>query len=389
MRIGIMLRALDEQGGVGVYTRYITESLLRLDDHNEYVLLYRREANLGRFAEHPRVTERVVSGRSKAWWDQVAVPRACRRERVDVLFHPKFTVPLFSPCPAVMVVHGADWLIPEEARFYPWWDVAYVRAFMPHYFRRAAAVLSVSQITTDNFVRVLKLPPGKVFTTYLAPGRHFRRITDASELARVRARYALPDRFVLTLSKVAGGERKNIAGVFAAYRRVHGDLPQKLVVGGKDCEQFRSMYGVPDEGWGSDVHFPGWIAQEDMPAVQSLADLYLYPSRLEAFPIPIAEAMACGTPIVTSRANGLAEIAGDAAVMVDPEDTDEIADAMRRILRDDELRARISAAGLERSKRYSWDRCARQTLEVLERVGSGVAHDGPRDRADVMHAAGG
>jgi glycosyltransferase involved in cell wall biosynthesis len=368
MRIGIMLRSLDEQGGVGVYTRYITESLLALDPHNEYVLLYRSSENLGRFAHHPNVTERVLGGGNKAIWDQIKVPRACRRDRVDVVFHPKFTVPFFAPCPAVMVVHGADWLIPEEAQFYPWWDVAYIRAVMPFYFRRAAAVLSVSQITTDNFNRVLRLPPGKVVTTYLAPGRHFRRISDHEELARVRERYDLPDRFILTLSKVAGGERKNIGGVFAAYHELHGKVPQKLVVGGKECERFRELYDVPESGWGADVLFPGWIAQEDMPAVQSLADLYLYPSRLEAFPIPISEAMACGTPIVTSNANGLEEIAGEGAIRVDPENSSEIAEAVRAILTDQDLHTRMSEAGLERSRRYSWDICAKQTLEVLERV---------------------
>ncbi len=368
MRIGIMLRSLDEQGGVGVYTRYITESLLALDPQNEYILFYRSSRNLGRFAQHPNVTERVIKGGNKAIWDQIKIPFACRRDRIDVVFHPKFTVPFLAPCPSVMVVHGADWLIPEEARFYPWWDVAYIRAVMPFYFRRAAAVLSVSQITTDNFNRVLRLRPGKVVTTYLAPGRQFRRITDAAELARVRDRYDLPDRFILSLSKVAGGERKNIGGVFAAYHELHGTVPQKLVVGGKECERFRALYDVPEDGWGSDVHFPGWIAQEDMPAVQSLADLYLYPSRLEAFPIPIAEAMACGTPIVTSRANGLEEIAGEGALRVDPENPSEIAEAARSILTDERLHKRMSEAALERSRRYSWDLCAKQTLEVLERV---------------------
>jgi glycosyltransferase involved in cell wall biosynthesis len=368
MKIGIMLRSLDEQGGVGVYTRYITENLLALDDRNEYVLFYRSRENLGRYADHPRVTERFIGGGNKAIWDQIAVPRACRREAVDVVFHPKFTVPFLAPCPSVMVVHGADWLIPEEAQFYPWWDVAYIRAVMPWYFRSAAAVLSVSQITTDNFNRVLGPSPGKVVTTYLAPGRHFRRITDPATLDRVRERYDLPERFILTLSKVAGGERKNIGGIFAAYRELQGQVPQKLVVGGKECEQFRDLYDVPNKDWGADVHFPGWISQEDMPAVQSLADLYLYPSRLEAFPIPISEAMACGTPIVTSDANGLEEIAGDGALRVDPENPSEIAAAVRSILTDPDLHRRMSEAGLERSKRYSWDLCAEQTLEVLERV---------------------
>jgi len=376
MRIGIMLRALDEKGGVGVYTRNILDELLALDTEHEWVLLYRTPEHMGRGEGSPRVREVLVPGRYKPVWDQVTMPRAARREGLDVLFHPKFTVPLFSPCPTVMTVHGADWFIPEHARFYGRIDVAYIRAVMPQYFRRAAAVCSVSEITTENFNRILGLEPGKVVTTYLAPARHFDRVEDPEELSRVRARYGLPDRFILSLSKVGGGERKNARGVFEGYRRLHGEVPQHLVVGGKGCEAFRGIYDIPESGWGADVHFPGWIDQADLPAVYSLADLYLYPSNLEAFPIPISEAMKCGVPIVTSRANGLEEIAGEAALLVDQENPEAIADAARRLLLDPDMHRRMSEAALERSKRYSWDRCARRTLAVLEwaaRNGEGTA----------------
>jgi glycosyltransferase involved in cell wall biosynthesis len=111
--------------------------------------------------------------------------------------------------------------------------------------------------------------------------------------------------------------------------------------------------------------FPGWIDQSDLPAIYSLADLYLYPSNLEAFPIPITEAMACGTPIITSRANGLEEIAGSAALLVNPDDPEEIADAVQRVLTTPGLQAELSAAGLERSRRFSWERCAKETLDIL------------------------
>jgi len=369
LRIGIMLRSLDEKGGIGVYTRYVTETLLGLDRQNHYILLYRNRGNIGRFAHCPNVTERVVRGWGKIGWDQVGIPLACRSERIDVLFHPKFTVPFAAPCPVVMTVHGADWFIPEHARFYGRLDVAYIRAVMPLYFRKAAAVLSVSQITTDDFNRILGLPPGKVVTTYLAPGPHFQRVSDAGKLAEVRNRYGLTDRFILTLSKVGGGNRKNVGGLLEAFRLLHDSVPHRLVIGGKDCDQFRAMYGIPDSGWGAAIDFPGWISQEDLPAVYSLADLYLYPSNLEAFPIPVTEAMACGVPVVTSRTNGLLEIAGDAAVLVDPDDPHAIASGARELLTDSRRHAAVAAAGIERVKRYTWERCARATLSVLERVG--------------------
>ena len=108
MRIGIMLRSIDEKGGVGVYTRNIVKERLELNHKNEYVLFYANPANIGLFAKHANVSEQWIRGSHKAYWDQIAIPRACRRERIDVLFHPKFTVPLFAPCKTVMVVHGAD-----------------------------------------------------------------------------------------------------------------------------------------------------------------------------------------------------------------------------------------------------------------------------------------
>ena len=144
MRIGIMLRSIDEKGGVGVYTRNIVKELLQIDQKNEYMLFYAHPSYLGSFSRHSHVTERWVKGSNNAYWDQIAIPYACRKEKIDVLFHPKFTVPLFAPCKAVMVVHGADWLIPEQAQFYAWWDVKYMQLMLPLYLKKSAVVISVS-----------------------------------------------------------------------------------------------------------------------------------------------------------------------------------------------------------------------------------------------------
>jgi glycosyltransferase involved in cell wall biosynthesis len=365
MRIGMMLRSLDEKGGIGVYTRYLTEELLTVDCQNHYVLFYRNPCHIGRYADRRNVTERVISAPNKVLWDQLAIPSACWKEKLDVIFHPKFTVPFLAPCKTVMVVHGADWFLPEYAQFYTRLDVAYIRTMMPLYCKRAAVILSVSQLTTDHFNNILKLPPGKVRTVYFGPGKHFKRVEDPTALQQVRRRYRLPDRFILTLSKRGDGGRKNIRGVFKTYERVHGKIPHALVVGGKDCDRYLEDYAIPQDGYGKDILFTGWIDQTDLPAIYSLADLYLYPSNLEAFPIPITEAMACGTPIITSRANGLEEIAGSAAFLVNPNAPEEIANAVFRVLTEPALWSELSAAGLQRSKRFSWERCARETLEIL------------------------
>ena len=368
MRIAVMLRTLDERGGISVYSSNLVEALLDDGASHDYVLLYRSAAHLGRFGARDNVEERVLPGRSKALWDQVTVPRACRRVGADVILHPKFTVPLLSAIPAVMVLHGADWFLPQAAQFYGQIDRMYMRAFMPLYLRRAAGIISVSRLTTDDFERIFRLSPGRVQTVYFGPARHFRPVDDSGVLEEVRRRYGLPERYILTLSKPDGGERKNMRGILDAYARLHGSVPHKLVVGGKGCEPFRADYAIPDSGWGSDVLFPGWLDQADLPAIYCASSLFLYPSKQEAFPIPITEAMTCGTPIVSSLANGLEELAGDAALLVDPADSEAIAGAALRVLGDHALADRLRSAGRARSGMFSWDSCARNTLAIVERA---------------------
>jgi glycosyltransferase involved in cell wall biosynthesis len=142
-------------------------------------------------------------------------------------------------------------------------------------------------------------------------------------------------------------------------------------VGGKDCHKFKIDYEIPDTDYGKDIIFTGWIDQEDLPAFYSLADLFLYPSNVEAFPIPITEALACGTPIVTSDANGLKELVGEAALLVDPRDPAAIAEAVYRVLCSPDLRVELSEKGTQRSQMYTWDRCSRQTLDILTKVVTG------------------
>jgi glycosyltransferase involved in cell wall biosynthesis len=368
VRIAIMLRALDERGGVSVYSANLVQALLAAGSDHQYLLLYRSAAHLGRFGSQQNVREQVLPSRSKALWDQVVVPRACRSLGADVVLHPKFTVPLFGRTPAVMVLHGADWFLPGAARFYGRLDRLYMRFFMPLYLRRAAGIISVSRLTTEDFERIFRMPPGRIRTVYFGPAPNFGPVADPRTLDAVRRQYGLPAQFILTLSKPGGGERKNFRGILDAYARLHGQVPHKLVVGGKGCDRFRVDYGIPAAGWGSDVLFPGWLDQADLPAIYSACSLFLYPSNQEAFPIPITEAMTCGTPIVSSLANGLEELAGDAALLVDPADPQAIAAASLDVLRDQALAERLRAAGLSRSRMFSWEACARNTLAIVRQA---------------------
>lgn len=365
MKIALMLRAFGEKGGVGVYTRNVTRELLELDDRNEYLLLYSDPKHLGTHGGRPRVTERALSAPHKLIWDQVAVPRACRAAGVDVLFHPKFSVPLFASCRTSMVLHGAGWFIPEVKHFWSLPQRIYARLTMPLYCRSADAVLAVSDITTRVFTEKFGLPAGRVRTVYLAPARQFHRVEDPTAMQEVKDRYQLPDKYVLTLSGFDRGPRKNIDTILRAFQQIRQDVPHKLVVAGRDCHRFREVIDIGEDDFWDDVVFPGWVDQADLPMFYSGADLFLYPSKMEAFPIPLTEAMACGVPILTSKVFGLAEVAGQAGILVDPDSAVEIATQMLRVLTEPELHAELVRQSEQRGGEFSWDRCASETLSAL------------------------
>lgn len=382
MRIGIMLRTLAERQGIGVYTHCLIDELLRLDTVNEYVLFYRDDTFLGRYADPPRVKECVVKARNKALWDQVAVPRAARRARVDVIFHTKFTVPLFSSIPSVMTLHGASWFVRPEL-YENKLDLAYIRAVMPLYCRKASRILANSDLTRDDFIRILHVPADKITTTHLAAGPHFKPIDDAAALEAARSKYKLPERFVLSVIKY--DPRKNFENLIAAFRLLRRTCPDaKLVVAGNGCDRYVAEYGLDDDGTSEHVQFLGFVDQAELPLLYNLAYCKFFPSVYEEFGIPTCEAMACGCPPVVARTGALPEIAGDAGIAVDPFDPPAMAEALAGLWRDPEQRAMLSRRSLERARQFTWRRCAERTLAVLNSLapikpgattGTTVTHD--------------
>ena len=365
VRIGTMLRAIDGKGGIGIYCQNLMDHLLEMDRRNQYILYYAKPDCVGRYGRYDHVEERYLKAPNKAVWDQLVVPWQVRRDRIEVLFHTKFTLPLFTSCRTVMAIHGASWFVAPE--LYGKLDLAYIRMMMPLYCRKADAVLSNSQLTTDDFVRVLKVPAAKIHTARLAADDSFRPVTAPEQIDAMRREYGLPERFMLSVVKY--DPRKNVPNLLEAFRLCRQRTPCRIVVVGLGCEKYREECGLQDKGLAPDVTFLGWVDNKRLPALYSLADFLFFPSVYEEFGIPTVEAMACGTPVVVSKTGALPELAGDAGLLVDPGDPEEMADAIYRMWTDDSFRREMARRAGERSKQFSWDKCARQTLDVLESVG--------------------
>lgn len=367
MKIGVMLRSIDEKQGIGVYTQNIMDHLLRLDTENEYVLFYRSQQFLGRYADYDHVREKLVTAPNKLIWDQVKIPLEARRERLDLIFHTKFTVPLFTGSKTVMVLHGSEWFVYPKA--YKFLDRTYVRAMMHRYCDKATSIISNSEMTKGDFVNLLGVSPDKIKTTLFGYDSRFGPIDDSALLERVRDRYHLPNEFILFVGRIYPG--KNFGNLIQAFSEIHTRIPHKIVVAGHPRYDYEGdLAKVETLGLQDKVLFTGWVPQEDLVAFYNLADVFVLPSFYEGFGIPVVEAMACGCPVVASQAGALPEVAGGAALLVDPNNPGEIATAIISSLTDERLKRQLVRQGLQRAKAFSWEKCARQTLEVLEYVGN-------------------
>jgi len=371
VRIAVMLRHYDQHGGgVRVYTRALLRQLIEHHPEHEYILLFNNPALTSGFRDRPQVREMVVPGGSVLLWDQVGVPRAVRKLGIDVLFNPKYSIPLSGRYPASWVCHGLDWYVmPWASR---WVDRLSHRYLVPRYARRAAAIVAVSEITREHVHEFLRVPLDRIHTVYTGIEAAYNHTVPEDARQAIRNKFNLPQRYVLYSGAVY--PPKNFTRLIQAYAQVGPALGVSLVIAGGE-NRFLSEQELKEperQNLGEWVRWAGWVDPQTLPAFYQMAEALLLPSLFESFGLPIVEAMASGCPVVTSNCYGTREIAGDAAILVEPRSVEAIAEGIQRALTDSTLRQQLIAKGREHARPFTWERCAAQTLQVLERI----AHPG-------------
>jgi O-antigen biosynthesis alpha-1,2-mannosyltransferase len=260
------------------------------------------------------------------------------------------------------------------------------RFLVPRYARKADAIVAVSEVTRQHVMQYLAVPPDRVATVYSGVDDVFRRLPAQARLDEIRKKYSLPQRFLLYAGAIY--PPKNFTRLVQAYARVGPQRGIPLVVAGGENrflseDELRQPEALGIAEW---VRWPGWIEQEELAGFYAMAEALLLPSIFESCGLPVLEAMAAGCPVVTADRYGTKELAEGAAVLVDPESVENMADGIRRVLEDTALRADLIAAGRVRSKDFTWHRCAVETLGVLERVASKPGQ-GPTTRPRSVSAA--
>lgn len=229
---------------------------------------------------------------------------------------------------------------------------------------RADRLIAISESTRQDVLRFKSLPPERVVSIPLAASGAFRRVDEAQARASCTRYDLTPNRFILYVGVLE--PRKNVPLLLKAYARLAAEYPDvPLAIAGKKGWMFDEIFQqVTTLKLTERVRFLGYVPEEDLVGLYNTARVFAYPSRYEGFGLPVLEGLQCGAPVITTNISSLPEVAGDAALLVDPDDVEGLAAALRRVLQDDALAADMSARGIERARQFSWERCARETLDV-------------------------
>ena len=368
MKIGVDARPLSYQlTGIGVYLKHLLNEIQKIDHQNDYYLISNGPMDYDLI--NPRwskVEGRVNRKLLSTLWMQLNVPFIAVRRNLDLFWGSRHHLPLLlSPeIRTVVTVHDiVNRLLPGTMAL-P--NLLVERLLMKLSLKRSDAILAVSRSTATDAKKEFGISANKITTVHHGTPVFPRELKRGPEQNNdVPSKYFL---FVGTLDP-----RKNFERIFKAFESLR-PLSQELhlvIVGGEGWKNRDFLEMVGKHHLKGQIHMPGYLPRNQLVSYYKNAICLMFPSLYEGFGLPILEAMSCGTPVITSNVSSMEEVAGSAALLVNPYDTSAIADAMNKLLKDEQLKERLISMGFQRAKEFSWKKCAEQTMEVLNTVGEG------------------
>lgn len=363
MLIGIdASRAVAAQAtGTELYSQQLIRALAASAPGHRFRLYFNQTPPAG-FLQAGNIEHRVIPFRRL--WTHVRLAWETAQHPPDALFVPAHVLPILHPRRSLVTVHDLGYLDFPEA--HPAGQRFYLDASTRWNARAASRLLADSQATKADLIRRYRTPPDKIVVAYPGLDPSLRRIEDAQHVQAVKARYAIEGQYLLYLGTLQ--PRKNLARLIEAFGRSR-TLGCKLVIAGKKGWLYADLFRLAEKAGVADrVIFPGYVHDADKATLLSGAMALVFPSLYEGFGFPVIEAMACGTPVICSNTSSMPEAAGDAALLVDPLDTDAIAAAIDRVTADAGLRGQLVGRGYVQASRFTWQTCARAVLSALEDI---------------------
>lgn len=353
----------DRPTGTETYSRRVIEGLLTLESSHRYRLYCRSRPPEDAFkgAELRVIPIPRLWTHTRLAWEMI-------RQPPDLLFVPAHVVPPVRPRLTLVTVHDLGYLRFPGA--HPWRQRLYLDISTRWNARVATHIFADSEATKADLVARYTTPPDKITVAYPGADEGLHPVDDPGVIEGVKARYGIEDDYFLYLGSLQ--PRKNLVRLVDAYAEVvrrEADVTAHLVLAGKHGWLYKELFDhVGRLGLRGRVLFPGYVADDDKAALLSGASAFVFPSLHEGFGLPVLEAQACKCPVITSTTSSVPEVAGHGALLVNPENTSAIADAMESVTTDPRLAERLVQQGTENVLRFSWEKCARTILGVIDHV---------------------
>lgn len=373
MHIGInYTAALRQRAGIGRYTSGLINALTQLDAANQYTLLVTRDSPRSHFPKLPDnfrikilpISERLLT----ILWHRLNLPMTIDTWAgpFDLFHSPDFVLPPLKNTPSLLTVHDLSFMqhphgaVPKLRRW--------LESVVPRSANKASHILADSHSTKHDLETILDVPSAKISVVGAGVEPRFQPIADEAVLNRVRRKYNLPDQYILGLGTLE--PRKNFVGLIQAFNQLQTNCPElHLVIAGGKGWLYEDIFATAANSPVADrIHMLGYVADEDLPALYSMANIFAYPSHYEGFGIPVLEAMACGTPVITADNSSLPEVAGDAALMTPSDDIDALAQGIYQIHTSDSLHKKCVKRGFAHAKTFTWEAAAKKLLTVYENI---------------------
>ena len=367
VRIGIDIRKLNDFG-VGTYVRNLIRQLGRIDQDTEYVLLCQNDdCNItNELGENFRAVP--DSAKQYSLQEQLSVPFKIFRASPNLFHTPHYILPILTPCRSIVTIHDCIHLLfPQYLRNRLEHTYAYTMFWTA--VHKANRILTVSETSKRDILKLFDLPEEKVTVIYNAIDERFYREPSEENLIRVRERHQLHDRFLMYSGNVK--PHKNLELLINAFSllRKDGLDDLKLLITGSEISKYAPLRrAVHRHNIHQHVRFLGYQSEETLAILYRLADVFVFPSLYEGFGLPPLEAMASGTPVVVSNVSSLPEVVGNAGILVDPYDARAIADGISQVICDDTLRQELKVRGVIRARSFSWKASVAQIHKIYKEV---------------------
>jgi glycosyltransferase involved in cell wall biosynthesis len=359
-KLAVAARGLGRQvTGAQKYIHGFISELVRHQDQFELHLYYNDPTHTNLF---PQAQEHYLPSKSKLLWDHVLLPRALKKDNIDITIFPKGTKSLISPTKDVVIMLDLGYFH-NGLNAYRFLDTIYMKAMMRYSATMAWKLLAISESTKYDIVNILRTDKDKIAVIYSDCDEIYQPVTDPEELERVKQKYHLELPFIFYPTSIS--PRKNLTRLLDAIDLVNKELPHRLYLTGST-------------GWNSDdvmkrlqkpeyqlVHLLGQVDEKDMPAIYTLAEFTVYVSLFEGFGLPVLEAMRCGSPLLASDQTSIPEVTGGAALTVDAFSSTDIAQGLLKIANDEVFRKTLRTEGFEQAQKFSWERAVKTTLSFI------------------------